>query len=195
MFANYATSELRSDGSDAQKSRIIALTKFMEERQGSGLRPEQRIKIAKCVSIMQRLEAKWQFDWSVSSTRHGKLVSRAAVIDEDLYQGIESRKIVANVKWCDQNNEEVSSITVDEVYELVADFGDEIITQCELVFVDDSETTKAILWQGELSQKSEDTKKYRFVLCFGTASVFRMKIIHTSFDGISGSTPVIVRVS
>jgi len=69
MVAGYATRELRTDGSDANERNVVALTRPMEARLGVGLRLDQRAKVAKCVSIMQRLEFKWNFDWAVSSTR------------------------------------------------------------------------------------------------------------------------------
>ena len=193
MVAAYGVSELRCDGSDAERSRVISLTKFMEKKQGAGLSHEERVKVAKCVSIMQRLEAKWNFDWWVSSTRRGKLVSRAATIDDDLYNGIESRQIRANISWqfkdeiCDWKN-----MKVDNLYELIANYGNDVIVECELTFADD-EQQHSVIWEGELKQESQEGKNvYTFRICFGSSDVYRMRLSHVTKDGVTGFTPLII---
>jgi hypothetical protein len=191
MVASYATAELRSDGSDAQKSRTIAMTKTMEESLHRELSSEERVKVAKCVSIMQRLEAMWNFDWAVSSTRRGKLVRRNVTLDDDLYQGIESRQIRARIAWV--QNGIVSKVVPNVICEMVADFEHDQIVQCVLEFVGEDDRNRTILWEGELDQGGE-AAIFKFVLCFTEVGKFKMIVRHVAKSGITGITPVLVTV-
>jgi hypothetical protein len=194
MVAGYATRGLKSDGSDAQKSRIIAMTKTMEETVGHGLSGEQRLKVAKCVSIMQKLEEKWNFDWAVSSTRKGKLVRRAAMIDDDLYDAIESRQVRATTYW-QLGETRVDSVKTNQIYDLVADFDGDEIVECELQFVGEIERNREILWEGELLKRvPEGQAKFAFVLCFNGVGRFKLLIKHSAKSGITGQTPLLVKV-
>ena len=194
MVTAYTLSELRCDGSDAQKSRVIALSKFMEEKSGTNLTREERTKIAKCVSIMQRLEAKWNFDWWVSSTRRGKLVRRAATIDDDLYNGIESRQIHPNISWkCGDEECCANSMSIDKPYRLVANFDSDLIKSCDLRLID-YDQQKSVIWEGQLEQRNDHgTNTYQFILCFGDPDVYKMKLSYQSVDGISGYALLVVR--
>lgn len=186
VVASYSTSELKSDGSDAEKRRVIALTRFMEEKQGERIRPEQRIKAAKVASIMQKLESKWNFDWAVSSTRRGKLRRRVAAIDDDLYQGIESGQIKANITLTHPQ------VKCNEIIELCADFGTDLIKECELAFNSNSN----VLWEGELHRQSDaGASSYTFVLCFGEPGSYMLKLLHRSCSGVSGYTPATITVA
>jgi hypothetical protein len=194
MVASYATTELKSDGSDAQKSRVIAMTKTMEEILRRGLNPDERVKVAKGVSIVQKLEAKWKFDWAVSATRKGKLVRRAAVIDDDLFQAIESRQILAKISWR-EGEAAVDQIVENRVYEMVADFESDVVVACELQFVGEPEVGRTIFWEGELDQKiKEGATEFAFLLCFSEPGKFRMLVKHVAKSGITGQTPVMVIV-
>ena len=195
IVANYSMSELKSDGSDAEKGRIVAVTKFMEEKLGTAIKPEQRLKVAKCVSIMQKLEAKWKFDWAISSLRKGILKNRVMIIDDDLYEGIESQQIRASIIWLLDGKEAVS-LKRNELYELVADYGNDLIQSCQLKFVQDCDRDHSVLWEGELCNYDEVGKpKFSFFICFSFPGSFIMKIMHVTKTGISGYTPVTVRVS
>ena len=192
VVAAYSTSELKSDGSDAERSRVIALTKFIEEKQGERLRPEQRIKAAKQASIMQKLEAKWDFNWAVSSTRRGKLRRRVAMIDDDLYQGIESRQIKANITLKQDGRETNKTLDSNKITELCADFGSDLIKECELTF----DSNQTVLWEGELHRRNyPGVTSYKFVLCFGEPGTYRLKLAHSSCSGVSGYTPITLPVT
>jgi hypothetical protein len=193
MVVSYATADLRSDGSDAQRSRVIAMSKVLEESYGRGLLEEERLKVAKCVSIMQKLEAKWNFDWAVSSTRKGKLVRRTAALDDELYQGIESRQIRAKISW--EQDGIVEKIKSNVICEMRADFERDEIVQCELVFVGDADRNRTIMWEGELEQESEDGETvFKFVLCFTETGRFRLIVKHLAKSKIAGQTPVVILV-
>lgn len=195
IIAHYPLTELKSDGSDADKSRVVALTKFMEEKLGTAIKPEQRLKVAKCVSIMQKLEAKWKFNWAISSLRTGTLTTRTTIIDDDLYDIIESQQVRANISWL-LDGQEAVSVRRNELYELVADYGNTLIRSCELTFVTDCARDHSLLWEGELCRTDEaGTSQFRFILCFSFPGSFVLKIAHLTSAGVSGYTPVSVRVA
>ncbi|OHT03806.1 hypothetical protein TRFO_01492 [Tritrichomonas foetus] len=195
-IAAYKTSELKSDGSDAQRSRVIALTKIKEESLGRSLSQPERVIVAKEVGIMQRLEAKWHFTWRVSSARHGILSSKATSIDKKLFSGIERRQIRPNIKWVlESSNEEVENVMRYKVHRLDVDFGEDQITDCSLILMSGNPAKSGILWQKNLAQHDDDGKtNFDFILSFSTCEKFKMIIKFVSSQGVSGEKPIIVNV-
>lgn len=194
MVAHYAISELKSDGKDATKSRVIASTKLMEEQLGKSLTQKQRIKIAKSVSIMQKLESKWDFNWEISNTRKGVLLNKVATIDEELYKGIESRQVRASCSW-KLNGEPVTTLVADEMYTLVADYRNEKITKCELDMKQESDCDNGIIWEGELMREDpEGTTVFEYSLCFGNSGEYVFYLNHMTSQGIIGHTPILFTI-
>ncbi|KAH0786034.1 hypothetical protein GPJ56_010052 [Histomonas meleagridis] len=177
MIATYSLSDLQTNDIDANKSRIIAMTRQKEQKLGRSLSSKERIKVAKSVSIMQRLESKWFFEWAVSSRRVGMLVTRSTHVDEELFLRIESHQTRTNVTWL-ENGETVNSLHCNHIYELKIEFENESVNKCALEFVEDI----SVLWEGELQQTCESGKSiYIFVLCFG--SIGRFKALVTNAVG------------
>lgn len=199
MVGSYNPSELISNGSDANKSKLISMTKQKESEIGRSLSLSQRSRVAMCVSMLQRLMDKWNFTWTVSSIRKGQLISKMAAVDDELFNGIESRQIQVKVSWFnDDNQQEVTDVMIDSKYALLVEFDKEMIN-CSIDLTPDGETddetTIDILWEGELNQHDEQGKKtFQFILCFGAAKPVKFFIYYTSITGIEGQTTILVPV-
>ena len=193
----YKTSELKTDGSDAKRNRVIALTKVKEEMIGRSLLPAERIKVAKEVSIMQRLESKWQFNWQVSTYRRGILSPKAIVIDDALFMEVESRQIQPSIQWIKPDNNTDKDLQAFKVNKLSLDFGENKIKECvlDLNLIGLSLAKSGILWEGSLEQHDQEGKsKYDFTLSFSKAGIFKMVIKFISISGMCSETPIIVNV-
>lgn len=218
-IATYKRSELKTDGSDASRERVISLTKVKEEIIGRSLNSDERLRVAKEVSIMQRLENKWRFNWKVSSTRRGILLSESVQIDENLFDIVESRQIMAKISWVlesdyqNKNDEESESkddnskadddnvnISVVELtqykpYRLVADFGSDLISECSLDLMCQNPAKSGIMWEETLDKfEKEGRSRYIFMLSFGICGKFKMLLRHSCVEGKVGFTPIIVSI-
>jgi hypothetical protein len=89
----------------------------------------------------------------------------------------------------------VELVKVNEISNLMADFDEDSIVDCELQFVGAIEMNREILWEGSLHKKVPDGEtKFVFVLCFNRVGLFKMVIKHTAKSEFSGQTPVFVKV-
>lgn len=184
IISTNLVSELKTDGHDANKNRIIAMTKQKEQEIGKSLTQAQRHHISKIVSIMQKLESKWEFYWRVTSSRKGILESRFAKIDDELISGIEDQQIGISITWKFEG-EQVETLFSEKIYELNIDFGEKIY-ECSLEFLEDNEFNQGILWEGELTQKSEEGKSsYHYIICFGDVGEFKIKFKYVSENGVN----------
>ena len=190
MVGSYSPSELITNGNDANRTKLISMTKLKEAKIGKSLSLTQRMKVARCVSMLQRLfhPDKWKFEWTVSSTRKGELVSKANAVDEDLFNGIEARQIHAKISWL-KDGDPTDSIYTDSKYSLLIEF-DKEMTKCgiELVIFD-QEDSNDVLWEGQLVQSDANGKnKYEYTLCFGSPKSYKFYVNYTSLNGIEGQT-------
>lgn len=200
IVGTYNPGDLISNGSDANKANLIATTKIKEAEIGKSLNLTQRLRVAMCVSMLQRIMDRWNFEWTVSSIRRGELVTKQTAVDEELFNGIESRRIQAKFEWKDENEEIVTDLSIDTKYLLTISFDKEmILCGIELsneISDDDDEENGAILWEGELNQKVDKGKtQFDFVLCFGVAKMNKFYVNYTSSTGIEGQTFVTVDVT
>jgi hypothetical protein len=195
VVGRYQLADLRSDGTDAVRTRVIAMTQAMEERLGRGVNASERAKAARFASILQRLEAQWEFEWALSHTRRGRLVSRQSTFHDDLFSGIESRQVRASVVWL-LNGEVIGDVRKNTLYDFVADFQKDEVIRCELLFIGANERVRTIFWEGELVREvPAGATMFKFVLCFTQAGKFPMMVKHVAKSGMSGQTPIGVSVA
>lgn len=201
MVGTYKPSELISNGSDANKAKLIATTKIKEAQIGRSLSLAQRLRVAMCVSMLQRIMDRWKFEWTVSSIRRGELITKQTAVDDDFFNGIESRQIQAKIDWKNDGDKQiVDKIFIDNKYLLTVSFDKEMY-MCGLEFPNDEDEEDdyqngSILWEGELNQKVGKGKStFDFVLCFGAAKMVKFFINYTSVTGIEGQTLITVNVN
>jgi hypothetical protein len=195
VVGRYQLADLRSDGTDAVRARVIAMTQAMEERLGRGVNALERAKAARCASILQRLEAQWAFEWALSNTRRGRLVSKQSTFHDDLFSGIECRQVHATVSWF-LNGEVSGDVRRNRLYEFVVDFQNDEVIRCELLFIGTNERVRTIFWEGELVKEvPAGATKFKFVLCFTQAGKFAMMVKHVAKSEMSGQTPIGVSVA
>ena len=203
MVGTYKPSELISNGSDANKANLIATTKIKEAQIGKSLNLTQRLRVAMCVSMLQRIMDRWKFEWTVSSIRKGELITKQTAVDDDFFNGIESRQIQAKIEWKSNDDKKIVDVlVVDRKYTLAVAFDKEML-MCGVEVAnseddddDDGQNNNEVLWEGELTQKVGKGKlDFEFVLCFGVPKVIKFFINYTSATGIEGQTLVTVNVS
>jgi hypothetical protein len=195
MVAVYLLSDLRAQGTALPKRRVIAMTKSMEELLRRGLTADERLKAARCVAIMETLEAKWQFDWTASSTSHGQLVRRNALIDGELFDAIESPQAQACLSWL-HKGQPVDSLKIHTQYSLVADYGTVEIVEWELQFANEADLNQQIMWEGELHKTAQPrTTRVEFVLFFKRPGDYVFIVRHTTDAGSTAPTPLLAKVA
>jgi hypothetical protein len=195
IVGRYQLADLRNNGADAVRTRVITMTQAMEERLGRGINVNERAQAARYASILQRLEAQWSFEWALSHTRRGRLVNRQSTFHAELFSGIESRQVRATVTWL-LNGEVTGDVRKNGLYEFVADFQNDEVIRCELLFIGANERVRTIFWEGELVKEIlTGATKFKFVLCFTQAGKFAMMVKHITKSGMSGQTPIGVSVA
>lgn len=198
-FVDYKTEELKTDGSDASKVRIIALTKINEEKLGRSLNKEERSRVAQEISIIEKLEVKWKFNWRLSTSRIGILAPKAIQLDHKLFDKIQSDAIVPTIKWSQNgssinpDNPTVIEVPKSTLYSLDVDFGNVLLTECNLDLMCKNPAKSGIMWDGTLQNVSKEGQSlFNFILIFNQRKKYRLVLRYVSKDGQAGSTPLIV---
>lgn len=215
-ISSYNKADIRTDGSDASRDRVISLTKVKEEIIGRSLNSQERQIVAQEVSVMQRFENKWKFNWKVSSTRRGILLTESIQIDKDLFDVIQSPETSLKIKWIlesqyqegdseSSENIQVSDseekmsvngeLTQFKMYRLIVDFGNDLISMCSVDLMCKNPAKSGIMWEESLCKAEKEGKsKYDFKLSFGVCGKIKMFLKHTTLEGKTGFTPIIVSV-
>lgn len=182
---------------DPSDARVIKAARDAELVYGISGSMEERQKIVQLTNLQIFLKDHFSFKWeSIDRFHRGSMLVDSALPDLSFLEEMAKSAPKVSVRFV-VDNEDTTDIFVEQIIDVVVDFGDFLINKCSVDIKKYQNPALGLIWEGKLCKDDKNgSSKFDFRFCFCTPGVYELPINYCSIDNhIIGTEIVVINVT
>lgn len=182
---------------DPSDHRVIKAARDAELIYGISGSTEERQKIVQLTNLQIFLKNHFSFKWkSIDSFHHGLMPVDSVLPDLSFLDEMAKSAPLVTIHFV-INNEETTNIFVDQIIDVVADFGSFLINKCSIDIKDYQNPASGLIWDGKLCKEDKGGEsKFAFRLCFCNPGIYKLPINYCNVSNrVIGTEIAVINVT